>query len=66
MRKFELVVYSGSKLLMCQMLVLLVQEFKLTGNLNLSYFISQVLRCQGVGRSKCMYFRASEALAFVL
>ena len=30
----------------------------LTGNLNLIDFISQVLRCQGAGRGKSMYFKA--------
>jgi hypothetical protein len=40
------------------MLVLRVPELKLTGNSNLFYFISQVLRCQGVDGGKSMYFKA--------
>ncbi len=32
---------------------------QMTGKLNLFFFISQVLRCQGVDRGKRMYFKAS-------
>jgi hypothetical protein len=37
-----------------------VPEIKLTENLNLFDLIFQVLRCQGVDRSKLMYFKASD------
>ncbi len=37
-----------------------VPEIKLTGNLNLFDFNSQVLRCQGVDRGLRMYFKASD------
>jgi hypothetical protein len=35
-----------------------LQESKVTGNLNLFNFNSQVLRCQGVDRGERMYYKA--------